>query len=35
LYKAKQDVFGVELAEKFNGDMRSYLKHLTNKYPFL
>ena len=35
LYKAKQDVFGVELAEKFNGDMRSYLKHLTKKYPFL
>lgn len=35
LYKAKQDVFGVELAEKFNGDMRSYIKHLTNKYPFL
>jgi hypothetical protein len=28
-------VFGVELAEKFNGDMRSYLKHLTKKYPFL
>jgi predicted aminopeptidase len=35
LYKAKQDVFGVELAEKFKGDMRSYLKHLTKKYPFL
>lgn len=35
LYKAKQDVFGVELAEKFKGDMRSYIKHLTKKYPFL
>lgn len=35
LYKAKQDVFGVELDEKFGGDMRAYIKHLTNKYPFL
>lgn len=35
LYKAKQDVFGVELTEKFNGDMRYYIKYLTKKHPFL
>lgn len=35
LYKAKQDVFGVELAEKFKGDMRAYIRYLTGKYPFL
>ena len=35
LYKAKQDVFGVELAEKFNGDMRSYIQYLSERYSFL
>lgn len=35
LYKAKQDVFGVELHEKFGGDVRAYIKHLTDKHPFL
>ncbi|MFM8911978.1 MAG: aminopeptidase [Flammeovirgaceae bacterium] len=35
LYKAKQDVFGVELNDKFKGDMRAYIRYLTEKYPFL
>ncbi len=35
LYKAKQDVFGVELDHGFKGDLHAYIKYLTAKYPFL
>lgn len=35
LYKSKQTVFGLELNEKFKGDMRAYILYLTGKYPFL
>jgi predicted aminopeptidase len=35
LYKAKQDVFGVELNEKFKGEIRAYILYLTEKHPFL
>jgi predicted aminopeptidase len=35
LYKAKQTVFEEELDQKFNGDIRAYVKFLSQKYPFL
>jgi predicted aminopeptidase len=35
LYKAKQTVFEEELDQKFNGDIRAYVKFLSGKYPFL
>ncbi|MFM9841308.1 MAG: aminopeptidase [Cyclobacteriaceae bacterium] len=35
LYKSKQTVFEQELDEKFNGDIRAYVKFLSQKYPFL
>jgi predicted aminopeptidase len=35
LYKSKQTIFERELDQKFNGDMREYVKFLSEKYPFL
>jgi hypothetical protein len=35
LYQSKQKDFGAELDEKFKGDLRAYIKYLSEKYPFL
>ncbi|MCX8491715.1 MAG: aminopeptidase, partial [Cyclobacteriaceae bacterium] len=35
LYKAKQNIFEQELDKKFKGDIRAYVRYLSNKYPFL
>lgn len=35
LYQARQDNFSSELDNDFGGDLKSYIKHLTEKYPFL
>jgi len=35
LYQAKQDNFKDELNENFGGDLRRYIKHLSEKHPFL
>ena len=35
LYKSKQTSFEKELDQKFNGDMRAYVKYLTALHPFL
>jgi predicted aminopeptidase len=35
LYKAKQTIFEKEFDEQFHGDIRAYLKYLSEKYPFL
>jgi predicted aminopeptidase len=34
-YQSKQDIFGDEWNEKFNGDLKTYIKYLSEKYPFL
>jgi predicted aminopeptidase len=34
-YNSKQDNFEKEFYEKFNGDLKAYLKYLKNKYPSL
>ncbi len=35
LYQAKQDNFKDELNDNFGGDLRRYIKHLSEKHPFL
>jgi len=35
LYQARQDNFKEELDSDFNGDLKKYIKHLTEKHPFL
>jgi predicted aminopeptidase len=35
LYQAKQKDFGEELDKKFHGDLRSYIKSLSQEFPFL
>ena len=35
LYQAKQNTFRLELDNEFDGDLRKYLQHLTQKHPFL
>jgi predicted aminopeptidase len=34
-YQAKQDIFGDEWRNKFNGDLRAYIEYLSDRYPFL
>jgi len=34
-YQARQPVFKEEFGEKFNGDLKSYIKYLSEKYPVL
>jgi predicted aminopeptidase len=34
-YQAKQDLFGDEWREKFNGNLKMYIRYLADKYPFL
>jgi len=34
-YQAKQDVFMEEYQNRFGGDLRAYIAHLAEKYPFL
>ncbi|MDZ7649758.1 MAG: hypothetical protein U5K54_22900 [Cytophagales bacterium] len=33
LYQARQDNFNKELDIDFNGDLKAYIKHFTEKYP--
>lgn len=35
LYQGRQDNFKKELDDDFDGDIKMYIRHLTNKYPFL
>lgn len=35
LYQSKQKDFGDELDKKFNGNLRAYIKYLSEKHPFL
>lgn len=35
LYQAKQNTFKKSLDEEFGGNLKKYIKHLTNQYPFL
>jgi predicted aminopeptidase len=35
LYQAKQNTFRLELDNEFKGDLRKYLKYLSQKHPFL
>lgn len=35
LYQSRQDNFKHELDEEFQGDLKKYIKHLSEKYPFL
>lgn len=35
LYQARQDNFKAELDNEFDGDLKRYIKHLTEKHPFL
>lgn len=35
LYQAKQDNFKEELDDAFGGDLKKYIKHLSEKHPFL
>jgi predicted aminopeptidase len=35
LYQARQDQFKKELNDKFNGNIKAYIKHLSEQYPFL
>ena len=35
LYKSKQNIFEEELDRKFRGDMRAYVRYLSEQYPFL
>jgi predicted aminopeptidase len=34
-YQAKQNIFGDEWNQKFNADLKAYIKYLSEKYPFL
>lgn len=34
-YQAKQDIFGDEWRTRFHGDLKAYIKFLSEKYPFL
>lgn len=34
-YQAKQDLFFEEWRNKFDGDLKAYIKYLSDKYPFL
>lgn len=34
-YQEKQDIFWQEWRTRFHGDLRSYISHLSGKYPFL
>lgn len=34
-YQAKQDVFGAEWRNRFHGDLKAYIRYLSDKYPFL
>jgi hypothetical protein len=34
-YQAKQDIFGDEWRNKFNSDLKAYIKYLSDRYPFL
>lgn len=34
-YQSKQDTFTNEWKEKFNGDLRAYIRYMSEKYPFL
>jgi predicted aminopeptidase len=34
-YQAKQDIFGEEWRNSFNGDLKAYIEYLSNEYPFL
>lgn len=34
-YQAKQDIFGQEWKNKFQGDLKLYIAYLSNRYPFL
>jgi len=34
-YQAKQDIFLEEWKTEFKGDLKRYIEHLSNKYPFL
>jgi predicted aminopeptidase len=34
-YQAKQDLFGDEWRNQFNGDLRAYIRYMADKYPFL
>lgn len=34
-YQAKQDIFMHEWKNKFDGDLRKYIRYLSEKYPFL
>ncbi|MBK7650287.1 MAG: hypothetical protein IPJ20_05375 [Flammeovirgaceae bacterium] len=35
LYQARQDNFSRELDVEFNGNLKGYIKYLSEKYPFL
>jgi hypothetical protein len=34
-YQSKQNIFGEEWSTVFHGDLRAYILHLSEKYPFL
>lgn len=34
-YQAKQDIFWEEMNNNFKGDLKAYIKYLSEKYPFL
>jgi predicted aminopeptidase len=34
-YQAKQDLFWEEYRDKFNSDLKDYIKYMSKKYPFL
>jgi predicted aminopeptidase len=34
-YQSKQDIFWNEYEQKFNGNLKAYIKYLSEKYPFL
>ena len=34
-YQAKQDIFWEEYRNRFNGDLKKYIKYQSEKYPFL
>jgi hypothetical protein len=35
LYQGRQDNFKKELDDDFGGDIKKYIQHLINKYPYL
>jgi len=34
-YQSKQDIFGDEWIQRFNSDLKAFIKYLSEKYPFL